>query len=115
MAVLRRHRIKFKSAPEYGGPGEWESGLKEIPGMTGVTIDLEKRDIHIEYDLELCCEEAIENLIGKAGFVLDDSFIQRFKRGLIHYTEENARENLASKPHSCCDVEEIERKRKKRK
>lgn len=111
MSTLKHHHIRFKEVPDYGGVEEWESELKGINGVTWVGIDVDKNDIYVEYELEKCCEEAIEHWMVKSGFVLDDSFLQKLKRGMIHFTEENARENLSTKPHSCHDVEDIKRKR----
>jgi len=105
---IKHHHIKFKEGPAGNGVGEWASCISEVEGVSMVKIDRDKKDIYVEYDLEKCSEEAIEHWMVKAGFVLDDSFMERMKRGFIHYTEENARDNLGSKPHSCCDVEETE-------
>jgi len=110
MSILKHHHIRFKEVPNYGEVEEWESQIKEVNGIVWVGIDIDKMDVYVEYDLEKCCEEAIENWMVKMGFVLDDSFLVKVKRGLIHVTEENARENLKAKSHSYGDVEETDKK-----
>lgn len=110
MPTLRHHHIRFKKCPAEGSAKEWESQICEINGVARVEIDTDNKDIFVEYDLEKCCEEAIENWMAEMGFVLDDSFMEKIKRGIIHFTEENARENLRAKPHSCCDVQEKDKK-----
>lgn len=45
------------------------------------------------------------------GFILDDSLMERVERGWVHYTEENERDAFKSGGRSCCDVEEIEKKK----
>ncbi len=108
----KHHHIKFKERPRKGNESEWESLIKKVNGVICVNINTDKNDVYVEYDLQLCSEEAIEHWMVKAGFVLDDSFMEKMKRGWIHYKEENARDNLGSKPHSCCDVKETKSKDK---
>ncbi|MBE9504200.1 MAG: hypothetical protein IME96_08510 [Proteobacteria bacterium] len=112
MATLKHHHMKFKKGPGDGGVAEWVSLIMEVSGVIRVNIDAAKKDVYIEYDLEKCSEEAIEHWMNKAGFVLDDSFLGRVKRGFIHFTEENAREALSEKPRSFREVKDIEKKGK---
>lgn len=112
MATLKNHHIKFKTGPADCEVDEWESLIRQVGGVTKVTVNLAEKDVYIEYELEKCCEEAIERWMLKSGFVLDDSLLERMKRGIIHFTEENAQENLRSKAHSCCEVDETKIKNK---
>jgi hypothetical protein len=89
--------------------------LKKLKGISQVKIDVEKGDVFVEYDLLEHREEDIERWLAEAGFLLDDSYKERLKKGWIHYTEDNELDALKAKAHSCCDVEEIERKRKEKK
>lgn len=109
--TLTHHHIRFKECAALPS-NEQEEVIKEIKGVKKVKIDKEKGDVFVEYDLSKCMEADIEEAMINAGFVLDSGFMQKLKRGYIHYTEENDRENLHHKPGSCCDVDEIERKRK---
>ena len=112
MATLKHHHIKFKKGPGDGGATEWESLIMDVSGVIKVNIDAAKKDVYIEYDLEKCSEEAIEHWMDKAGFVLDDSFLESVKRGFIHFTEENARHALSEKPRSFREVKDVEKNEK---
>lgn len=109
--TIKKHHIKIKEA-QVSSVLKLEAVLKDIKGVKEVTVELDKGDILVEYDLEWCSEADIEKAMQDAGFVLDDSIVEKLKRGWIHYTEENEQDNLHHKPTSCCDVDEIERKRK---
>ncbi len=109
--TLKHHHIKFKAIP-VGTRAELEDMLAKIKGVQKAVVDIDKGDAFVEYDLDECTEEDIEDFMVDGGFMLDDSIMQRVKRGWIHYTEENEKDNLHHRPKSCCDVDEIERKRK---
>jgi|SRR3972149_5128973 len=104
MADLKHHHIRFKESPGAGGAADWVEKLKKVNGVTGVKIDAGNKDVFVEYDLMHCCEEAIEHWMKNAGFTLDESFLERVKRGWIHYTEKNERDALGAVPRSCCDA-----------
>jgi hypothetical protein len=89
--------------------------LKKLKGISQVKIDEEKGEVFVEYDLQEHKEEDIERWMVEAGVLLDDSYMERLKRGWIHYTEDNELDALKAKAHSCCDVDEIEQKRKEKK
>lgn len=113
MDTLKHHHIRFKQAPARGGAAEWEAKIREIQGVSHVRIDAAKGDCFVEYDLLHCREEDIEKWMVETGFILDDSFKEKLKRGWIHFTEENEQAEIkhgGSAP--CCDVEEIEKRRK---
>ncbi len=112
MSNLKHHHIRFKQTPAWGSTNEWEDELAKLDGVRRVDIDTVKRDVFVEYDLLKCREEDIERWLVEAGFTLDDSLLQKFKRGWIQFTEENELDNLKSKPRSCCDMDEIERKKR---
>jgi hypothetical protein len=109
MSDIKHHHIRYKEGPG-GGPGEWEDLIKKVHGVINVSIDAQKMDVYVEYDLLKCCEEAIEKWMVKSGFVLDDSYMERMKRGWIHYTEENERDALREEPRSHCGVEDVKKK-----
>jgi len=113
METIKCHHIRYSEAPSDGSHPEWEARIGEVPGVDGVCVDPEKREVFVEYDLLRCCEEAIESRMEKMGFVLETGFLQRVKRGWIHYTEENELDALRAKEgHPCCGVEELERKKR---
>lgn len=108
----RHHHIRFTEGPATGSPEDWGVELKKINGVSSVSIDADKKDVFVEYDLLKCREEAIEHWMVKTGFKLDDAVMERLKRGWVHYTEENELDALSAKPHPHCNVDEIEKKKK---
>ncbi|GMR04928.1 MAG: hypothetical protein BMS9Abin23_0849 [Thermodesulfobacteriota bacterium] len=111
MTTLKQQHIKFKKGPA-GSPEDWVVAIKKIAGVTSVSIDAEKGDVFVEYDLSKCREQAIENWMVRSGFVLEDGLLERVKRGWIHYTEENEQDALTAEAGSCCDIDSVEKKRK---
>ncbi len=111
MATLKQHHIKFRSGPD-GNQDEWEALFRKVKGVSEVRVDAGMGDVYVEYDLAECSEEAIERCMVQAGFVLDDSVMERVKRGWIRYTEENEIDALRLNPRSCCDVEDKEAPKK---
>ena len=112
MSTLKHHHIRFKQKPGWGGPAEWEAKLKEVKGVSLVRIDPERGDILVEYDILKCREEEIEKCLVEAGFVLEDSFKERVKRGWIHFTEENEQAELKHGGTApCCDLKDIEKRK----
>jgi len=109
---MKHHHLSFKKTDRAHGHGGLEEALLEVKGVKRVVVEYDKGDVFVEYDIEECTETVIEKVIQDAGLVLDDSITQRIKRGWIHYTEDNIRDNLHVKTPSCCDIDEIERKRK---
>lgn len=112
MSTIKQHQIRFKSAPASGGMSEWITILKSCKGISNIRIDVEKGDLFAEYDLQNCRREDIERCMIETGFVLDDSMMEKLKRGWIHFTEENEQAELKHKGPACCDMTEIEEKRK---
>ncbi len=112
MPVIKQHHITFKSVPSSGGIDEWKIRIKKCKGITDLRIDVENKDLVAEYDLQNCREEDIERRMVEIGFELEDSLLERLKRGWIHFSEENEQAELKHKAPSCCDLSEIEEKRK---
>ena len=112
MSIIKNHHITFKKAPSSGGIDEWKIRLHKCKGITDLKIDVEHMDLSAEYDLQNCREEDIERCMVEIGFELEDNLMERLKRGWIHFTEENEQAELKHKAPSCCDVTEIEEKRK---
>ena len=112
MTTIKHHHIKFKKAPSSGGMDEWKTSLQKCKGISNVRIDEEQGDLFAEYDLQSCKEEDIERCMVEIGFVLEDSLMERFKRGWIHFTEENEQAEFKHKTPACCDLKDLEEKRK---
>ncbi|MFQ5441594.1 MAG: hypothetical protein ACE5EB_02590 [Thermodesulfobacteriota bacterium] len=106
MDNIKHHHIRFKKGPA-GSPGDWEAELKKVTGVRAVSIDAEKGDVYVEYDLNRCCEEAVEKWMVNKGFVLDNGFLEKVKRGWVHYTEENEQDAMKAEPTPCCEVKDV--------
>ncbi|MCC7202077.1 MAG: hypothetical protein IT393_05345 [Nitrospirae bacterium] len=113
MSTIKHHHIRFRNAPAAGGVNDWTASLRTCKGITNISIDTEKNDLFAEYDLKICKEEDVERCMLDIGFVLEDSVMERIKRGWIHFTEENEQSEFKHKGASCCDISEIEEKRKR--
>ena len=103
MSNIKQHRIRFKDGSMEKRITELEELLKGIKGVRKVNVDSGKCEILVEYDLIKVTQKDIEKSIVGMDFLLDNGLWQRFRRGWVHFTEENERDNLASKPTSCCE------------
>lgn len=110
MADIRHHHLKYQESPS-GLPAEWAAWIMKIEGVTGVKVNTEENDLYVEYDLLQCTEEEIEKHMTEVGFVLDGSFLERLKRGWVHYTEENELDAMHAPKHTY-DPGEFERRKK---
>lgn len=111
MDTTKHHKIKF-SLPTSASPEELIKKLKDLY-KAEATLDMEKGSLSIDYDLKKCKEEFIEMTLVECGFELDDSLMQRIKRNLTKFKEENELDNIHSHPTCCNDMSKIERNIKK--
>lgn len=66
--------------------------------------------LHIEYDLLKINLQKIESIFKNYGIALNNSLLKRFKRGWIHFTEENEYANMTTAPRPCCNSDPTEKK-----
>src|SRR3972149_1812556 len=107
MSTIKHHHIKFKKAPSSGGMDEWKASLQNCKGITNLRIDVENMDLFAEYDLQNCREEEIERCMVETGFVLEESLMERLKRGWSHCTDQSQHAEYTRKAAGCCDMTEI--------
>ena len=112
MSQTKHQKIRFQEGPNGKNMVELADELKMIRGINQVRLDFKENNVSVEYDLLKVSEEDIEKKMAEMGFVLNSGLWQRFKRGWIHYAEENERDNLRAKPHSCCEDPTEKNKRK---
>ncbi len=72
-------------------------------GIISVSVEREKSQIIVEYDLWKINFEKIERMIEDMGFVLSKKINEKLKRGMAKFTEQNELDNLKINPSSCCD------------
>jgi|GEM_PF-1752394 len=90
---------------------ETVNNLKSIiPKIKGITDFHENQNgsLHVEYDLMKINLQKIESIFKKYDVILNNSFLKRFKRGWIHFTEENEYSNMTTS-HTCCNSDPSER------
>ena len=90
----RKRDISFCALhPDVNQAGTASALLEGLEGIDHVELSND-RQITVHYSLDTVTLEAIEALLVDRGFHLDNSLLQRMRRALIHYTEENQRRNL---------------------
>lgn len=72
-------------------------------GIISVSIEREKGQIIVEYDLWKINFEKIERMLEDMGLVLSKKIKEKLKRGMAKFTEQNELDNLKITPSSCCD------------
>ncbi len=75
--------------------------LTELMGVKDVVIEEDK--VHVTYDLLQVTEEQIENALVDVGVQLGSGWVDRFRRGWVHDSEEIELDNLAAPPAPCCN------------
>ncbi len=82
-----------------------ENSLAEVFSEMAGIRQFEVRDssnLRITYDLMTVNLQSIEEMLNELNCRLSNKILQRFKKGWIHYLEENECENMKFTPHSCC-------------
>ena len=79
--------------------------LSELYGVNKVTADKSGK-VYVEYDLMKVNLETIENSISELNYTISPGFLNKLKKGMIHFTEQNEYDNMHAEPHSCCTVPE---------
>lgn len=103
MSHTKHHEIRFQERPDGKTMIELADELKEVKGISQVNMDFKENNVSVEYDLLKVSQHDIEKRMMEAGFVLDNGLWQKIKRGWTHFTEENERDNLTTRPSSCCE------------
>lgn len=111
MDTTKHHTIKFKLSTA-ADPNEVIKRLKELYEAEAV-VDMGKGYLSVDYDLKKCKEEFVEMTMIECGFELDDSIMQKIKRSLAKFKEENELDNIHSHPTCCNDMSKIEQNIKK--
>ncbi len=77
---------------------------KVLYGMMGVwQVDISEHCITIHYDLVMATSKQVEAALEEAGLSLGGGWVERLKRGWMHYTEENELDNMAASDMACCN------------
>jgi len=99
--IIKSRRIRLSASPSPKLAGSIKDNLQQLMGVKDLQLD--GRSIRIRYDLKQATFAQIERSLENIGFILDDAWWRRFKRGLIKYIESNELENLATPQVACCN------------
>lgn len=100
--IVKKRKIALRRK---GPPAELariEKRLMERDGMISVSGDNRKNVLVVEYDLRRIGFEEIERFLRELGLELSRTFLERWKRGMAKFTEQNERDNLKAPISSCC-------------
>lgn len=112
MSHIKHHKIRFQEGPNGKNMIELADELKGVKGISQVNVDFKDNNVSVEYNLLKVSQYDIEKRMVEVGFVLDNGFWQKFKRGWAHFAEENERDNLTATHSSCCEDPTQKNKRK---
>ncbi len=101
--IVKKRKIAIESVDQVSDINRIEESLMRINGMISVGVDLTKNVLRLEYDLRKIKFEVIEKSIKELGLKLSQEFLQRCKRGMAKFTEQNELDNLNAPMSSCCD------------
>jgi len=77
------------------------SRLKEMMGVK--VVEGEGDRVRITYDLLQVTEIQIEKVLAEIGVQLGGGWLERFRRGWVHDSEDNVLDSLAAPPAACCN------------
>lgn len=101
--IVKKRKVAIESVDQVSDINRIEKSLMRINGMISVGLDLPKNVLRLEYDLRKIKFEVIEKSIKELGLKLSQKFLQRCKRGMAKFTEQNELDNLNAPMSSCCD------------
>ncbi len=101
--IVKKRKIAIESVDQVSDINRIEESLMRINGMISVGVDLTKNVLRLEYDLRKIKFEVIEKSIKELGLKLSQEFLQRCKRGMAKFTEQNESDNLNAPMSSCYD------------
>ncbi|MFX0141602.1 MAG: heavy-metal-associated domain-containing protein [Candidatus Hodarchaeota archaeon] len=77
--------------------------LSEMNGVNKLEFNERKGVLTITYDLESIMFKKIEEMLTAQGLQLDNSLLARWKRGWVHFSEQNELDNFHVQPSCCTD------------
>jgi len=101
--IVKKRKIAVENVYQVSDIDRIEESLMRINGMISIDVDVQKNVLRLEYDLRKTKFEVIEKSIKKLGLKLSQKFLQRYKRGMAKFTEQNEMDNINASVSSCCD------------
>jgi len=75
---------------------------KSLQGIKYIKANYKKKELTLEYDLMEIKLKDIEQKVVDLGYHLPLGFLNKLKRGTIHFTEENEKDNYKAKSSYQC-------------
>lgn len=72
-----------------------------LAGVQAVKPNWRKSLLSVTYDLQKVRIQEVEKILTEIGYPPDSGFFHRTKRGWLHFTERNERDNLKHVGHCC--------------
>ena len=76
--------------------------VSALDGVRGAHWNSKDSALVVEYDLVKIRMKDIEAFLSMKGFRMRTGALNKVKTTIIHFTEENERSNLSSRPSDCC-------------
>lgn len=76
--------------------------IYNLDGVEEVKANHKTKKVEIKYDISKVNLKNIENKMNKIGYNLRKNLLYKMKIGMIHFLEENERNNLNSSSIMCC-------------
>jgi len=102
MSIIKRRIIYLDGLDDFGKVKHLETILLDQKGVLEAVLDYGRGCVNVVYDLDAINLKTIESVIETNGFTLQNSYWQRFKRGLFHFFEENEYDNAHTSSSPCC-------------
>ncbi len=99
--LIKRREIQFRGPTDSSLNADGAIFLlADVEGVLA-TEKLGELTLAVEYDLSHITLEQIEKALAEVGFHLDNSLINKLKRALYYFTEDNERQNLGLSKLTC--------------
>ncbi|NIM89425.1 MAG: hypothetical protein GTO17_00570 [Candidatus Aminicenantes bacterium] len=100
--LIKKRKIAVDGIKEQKNADKINDTLKNKEGIIAIKVDNQRGHLRVEYDLRKINFETIEKSIIEAGFELSMKKMEKLKREMAKFTEQNELDNLAAAPSSCC-------------
>jgi hypothetical protein len=100
---VKKRKVAINSFNQRSNLDWIKEDLMKKDGMISIDIDIRKGVLKLTYDLQKIKFEQIEKSITDIGLKISQRFLERVKRGMAKYTEQNELDNLNTPLSSCCN------------
>ncbi len=101
-AIIKKRSLKMNQKISPDQLGHISFLLLEVEGIKKCITGPNPYVLQIEYDLMKVNLKKIEELMESHNYILSGQWLSKFKRGWLHFIEENEYVGQRSVPHSCC-------------